>query len=275
MFETLSDTSVKRGGRTSRARAPVRPVSRMTPAFPLHRFAEFSDLTACQCSALESLTSRPQRYEKRAIIRTEDSPTSCVWLLHSGWVGAAVNLPNAKRQLVKVHLPGDVLGSSSMCLERAGDTLEAISDAVVSAVSYSTLGQIFVNDPRLAATFLLSVQKERVSLMHKLAEVGRVSAYERVAGMMLDLLVRCRQANMADSNVIHCPLTQEQIGDMLGLTNVHVNRMLRQMNDTGVIEGMHTQFRIVDEPRLRSLAIFQTRFARSPSWLPGNTPDHG
>ena len=84
-----------------------------------------------------------------------------------------------------------------MCLERAGDTLEAISDAVVSAVSYSTLGQILVNDPRLAATFLLSVQKERVSLMHKLAEVGRVSAYERVAAMMLDLLVRCRQANIA------------------------------------------------------------------------------
>ena len=273
MFETFSDTSIKRDGRTGRARAPIRPVSRMTPAFPLHRFAEFSDLTGRQCSALESLTSRPRRYEKRAIIRTEDSPTSCVWLLHSGWVGAAVNLPNAKRQLVKVHLPGDVLGSSSMCLERAGDTLEAISDAVVSAVPYSTLGQIFVSDPRLAAAFLLSVQKERVSLMHKLAEVGRVSAYERVAAMMLDLLVRCRQANIADNNFIHCPLTQEQIGDMLGLTNVHVNRMLRQLNDEGIIDGMHTRFTIIDENRLSSLAIFRTDFVKSPSWLPQHIID--
>ena len=146
--------------------------------------------------------------------------------------------------------------------------MEAISETVVSAVSYSVLGQIFVDDPRLAAAFLLSVQKERVSLMHKLAEVGRVSAYERVAGMMLDLLVRCRQAGIADNNVIHCPLTQEQIGDMLGLTNVHVNRMLRQLNDEGVLEGMHTQFAIIDEDRLSSLAAFQANFVKSPSWLP-------
>ena len=136
---------------------------------------------------------------------------------------------------MKVHLPGDVLGSSSMCLARAGDTLEAISETVVSAVTFSVLGQIFVDDPRLAAAFLLSVQKERVLLMHKLAEVGRVSAYQRVAGMMFDLLVRCRQANIADNNAIDCPLTQEQIGDMLGLTNVRVNRMLRQLNDEGTL----------------------------------------
>lgn len=242
----------------------------MAPAFPLHRFNEFSDLTERQCLALESLTSRPRRYEKRAIIRTEDSSTSCVWFLHSGWVGAAVNLPNAKRQLVKVHLPGDVLGSSSMCLERAGDTLEAISDCVVSVVPFSVLGQIFVDDPRLAATFLLSVQKERVSLMHKLAEVGRVSAYECVAGLLLDLLVRCRQANMADNNVIYCPLTQEQIGDMLGLSNVHVNRMLRQLNDEKIIDGMHTIFRIINEVRLTSIAVFKARYVRSPFWLPAN-----
>ena len=245
----------------------------MAPAFPLHRFAEFSDLTAQQRLVLESLTRSPRGYEKRATIRTEGAPTSCVWHLHSGWVGAAINLPNAKRQLAKVHLPGDVLGSTSMCLERAGDTLEAISDAVVSAVPYSTLGQIFVSDPRLAAAFLLSVQKERVSLMHKLAEVGRVSAYERVAGMILDLLVRCRQANIAHKNVIYCPLTQEQIGDMIGLTNAHVNRMLRQLNDEGIIDGMHTRFTIIDEKRLSSLVVFKADFVKLPSWLPHHILD--
>ena len=60
---------------------------------------------------------------------------------------------------------------------------------------------------------------------------------------------------------------------MLGLTNVHVNRMLRQLNDEGIIDGMHTRFTIIDENRLSSLAVFKADFVKSPSWLPQHIID--
>lgn len=238
------------------------------PPFPLYRFSEFSALTLRQREVLASLTRSPRRYPRRTVLRQEGATASHVWLLHAGWVGSSIDLPSAKRQLVKVHLPGDVLGSTSMCLAAAGDTLAALSDVVASMVPFDTLGQLFADDPRMAASFLLSVQKERVALMHKLAEIGRTSAYERVAGLMLDLLTRGRAAGVVDGNAIDSPLTQEQIADLLGLTNVHVNRMLRKLNDDGLVSGTHGRYVIADEAGLAASVPFHPTFAHEPAWLP-------
>lgn len=239
----------------------------MTP-FPLHRFAEFAPLSAEQEQHLRHLTRAPRMYGKGAVIRHEGAVPDGVWLLHSGWVGSAVDLPDAKRQLAKVHLPGDVLGSTAMCLAAAGDTVQALSEVVVSAVPFVALGRLFGDDPRLAAMFLLSVQKERLTVIHKLAELGRSPAYVRVAGLMLDLLDRGRAAGIVNEAVIQCPLTQEHIGDLLGLTPVHVNRMLRRLNDDGLISGTSKRFTVVDEESMRALLPFRPRYVDRPDWLP-------
>lgn len=240
----------------------------MTP-FPIHRFGEFSTLSQPQRARIAALSDAPRLFPRRSLIRREGDPATCVWLLHDGWVGAALDLPNAKRQLIKIHLPGDVLGSTSMCLVHAGDTLEALTDVHASPVPFAALGQLYDEDPRLAAAaFTLSVQKERLALMHRLAMIGRTSAYERVAGLLLDLLERGRVAGIVAGNAVACPLTQEQIADVIGLTNVHVNRIVRRLNDDGLIDGTHGRFVVLDEPRLRALVPFQPRFVDNPAWPP-------
>lgn len=238
------------------------------PPYPLHRFSEFATLSPTQRAQLAELTRAPRHYPRRAMLRQEGSTAQHVWLLHSGWVGSSIDLPSAKRQLVKIHLPGDVLGSTSMCLASAGDTLLALSDVVATPVPFAVLGDMFTSDPRMAAAFMLSVQKERVTLMHKLAEVGRTSAYERVAGLMLDLLTRGRAAGVVADTTIECPLTQEQMADLLGLTNVHVNRMLRRLNQDGLVEGTHGRYVVTDEAGLAASVPFHPRFAWEPGWLP-------
>lgn len=238
------------------------------PPFPQHRFGEFAALSDAQRDALSRLAATPRQFRRRALIRREGDEPTCVWLLHEGWVGSAIDLPNAKRQLVKIHLPGDVLGSTSMSLVHACDTLEALSDAWVSAVPFTALSAIFDQDPRLAMTFLLSVQKERLALMHRLAAVSRSSAYERVAGLVLDLLDRGRVAGVVDGNAVRCPLTQEHIADVLGLTNVHVNRIMRRLNEARLIEGTYGRFLVLDEPALRALSLFDPRYVAEPAWLP-------
>lgn len=236
--------------------------------FPLHRMAEFAALTPAQRARIERWTQRPRLYPKRSVIRHEGDRADDVFLLHAGWIGASIDLPNAKRQLVKVHLPGDMLGSTSMALALAGDTLEALSDAVVSHVPVAEIGELFVGDPRMAASLFLGAQKERVALMHRLAEVGQTSAFERTGALMLDLLLRGRAAGIVRDRVIDCPMTQEQIGDLLGITPIHINRMIRQLNQAGLIEGTSRRLVVVDEAGLRALAPFQPRFAVEPGWLP-------
>jgi CRP-like cAMP-binding protein len=237
--------------------------------FPVHRFGEFSTLSEPQLAMLATLSEAPKLFRRRALIRREGDDSTGVWLLHDGWVGAAIDLPNAKRQLIKIHLPGDVLGSTSMCLVDAADTLEALTDVQASFVPFTMLGGLYDSDPRLAAAaFTLSVQKERLALMHRLAMIGRTSAYERVAGLLVDLLERGRLAGVVVGNAVSCPLTQEQIADVVGLTNVHVNRIVRRLNDDGLIDGTHGRFVVLDERRLRALVPFQPRYVDNPAWLP-------
>lgn len=237
-------------------------------AYPLHRFDEFSSLSPTQRDMLAALTAAPRLVRRRSLIRREGDPATGVWLLHDGWVGAALDLANAKRQLIKIHLPGDVLGSTSMCLDRAGETLEALSDAWVSFVPHQSLSRLFVDDPRLGVAFLLSVQKERLALTHRLAAIGRTSAYERVAGLLYDLVQRGRLAGIVQGNVVTCPMTQEQIADVIGLTNVHVNRIVRRLNEDGLIEGTHGRFIVLDEGRLEALVPFHPQYTFNPAWLP-------
>ena len=240
----------------------------MTIPYPLHRFAEFSVLSDAQRAALTEMTATPKLAPKRTLIRREGDPSTAVWLLHAGWVGAAIDLPNAKRQLIKIHLPSDVLGSTSMCLDQAGETLEALTDVWISKVPYTLLGRLFTDDPRMAAALLLSVQKERLALTHRLGSVGRTPAYERVAALLLDLIDRGRVAGIVEGTTVVCPLTQEQIADVVGLTNVHVNRIVRRLNENGLIAGTHGRFVVLDETRLRALAPFHPRYAHAPAWLP-------
>ncbi|MGJ3627775.1 Crp/Fnr family transcriptional regulator [Sphingomonas sp. MMS24-JH45] len=208
-----------------------------------------------------------------ALIRSEGDEATCVWLLHEGWVGSAIDLPNAKRQLVKIHLPGDVLGSTSMCLVHACDTLEALSDAWVSVVPFAAMGDIFEHDPRGAAAFLLSVQKERLTLMHRLAAVTRTSAYDRVAGLLLDLLDRGRRAGLVEGATVRCPLTQVHLADVIGLSHrLDVNWVMRRLNEAGLIEGTYGRFVVLDEPGLRALSPFRPQYVETPAWLPPARP---
>ncbi len=242
----------------------------MPDRLPLHRFQEFLPLTDADAEAVHALGEPPVTLPRHAVLRREGEVPRHVYLLIDGWVSSSVLLPGGERQIVKFHLSGDVLGSPSMCLAQAADTLTALTPVTISRVPLASFGGLFAASPRFAAAMFLSVQRERVALMDRLAAVGRTAAIARVAALLLDLEERLRAVRAGPEGTFDLPLTQEQIGDHVGLTAVHVNRVFRQMVEGGLIARERQRIVLLDPARLRLMSARQQRvLARDTDWLLG------
>ncbi|MFS2109622.1 Crp/Fnr family transcriptional regulator [Sphingomonas sp. Sphisp140] len=214
----------------------------------------------------EQLRGPVQDLSRHARIRRSGDKVQGVFVLLRGWAFSSVELPNGQRQILKVHLPGDILGAPSIVLPRAMETLSAATPVTVAPVPLSAFGVLQAEAPRLMASLFLSSQQERVMLSDRLAAVGRTPAAQRFAALLLQL--HDRLAGPATGTVsLHVPLTQEDFADLLGITSVHVNRILRQLLSAGLIVRRQYDYTF-DPERLREFSGMPRReWIRNPAWL--------
>jgi CRP/FNR family transcriptional regulator len=152
---------------------------------------------------------------------------------------------------------------------RAADTLTAITEAVVAFVPFGRLGAIYTGLPRLAALFAVPIQAERLALMDVLAVTGRAPAKQQLVRLLLELHARLTPLGPVEDDGFELPLSQEVIGDSVGLTVVHVNRKPREMRESGPIGYEGTRVRIPNMTRLRgSSPVGPRQLQVEPPWLP-------
>lgn len=237
--------------------------------FPLHRFEEFEPLTPAELAAVLQLPLPPRIVQKGGVIRAEGIASTSFFVLLDGWAAASHSMLDGGRQILKIHLPGDALGTPSMAMSRTVEELTALTDVVVAEVPLERFGHLFTTHPRVAARFMLSIQLERIALMDRLAFMGRSTAEARTAAFILDLSERLKPLGKVHAGSFDLPLTQEQLADVLGLTAVHVNRMLKSITDRGLISRAGSTLTCLD---VEGLALLSARTKRQRTthlaWLP-------
>jgi len=235
----------------------------------LYGLDAFGPLNTSERAALLDLAEAPHNFAKGGVIRKQGATCDGFFLLLSGWAAASHILADGGRLILSIHLPGDAIGTSSMVMEHTSEGLVAVTDVVVAKVTLKRFGELFITHPRLAARFMLSMQQERVMLMDRLVAIGRTSAEACMARLLLDLKDRLAALNMVKADSFETPLTQDQIADLLGLTPVHVNRVLASLKGKGLIRREGRRVTIVD---VRALALLsfrpQRQQAKDQSWLP-------
>ena len=182
--------------------------------------------------------------------------------LVDGWVFLYDLLQDGRRQILHFALPGGVLGLYPNRVAIYG--AQALTDAVVCVISHASLGSLLKNDAETGLQLMWTVWKERNLAYDHLSSVGRRSSRERVARLLLELFVRFRMRWPHHSiEEMHLPLTQEHIGDATGLTNVHVNRVLRDLREEGIVEFHYRRLRILNPDKLADVAGIDPHVALS------------
>ncbi len=178
------------------------------------------------------------------------------YILASGWACSYKILRDGERQIVDFQIPGDFLGLRSVLLHTADHSIEPITDIEVCEVQASDLLGAFTRTPRLATAVLWAASRDEAMVVEHLVDIGRRHAAERMAHFLLELGARLSLVGLATKAGYTCPLTQYLLADALGLSAVHVNRVLRQLRETGLLTFRDGYVTFDDYDRLREFAGF-------------------
>lgn len=233
------------------------------------RLSDFVSLSERERAALHALQERERHVRRGTVVFRENDRNCDIFIVERGMLMSYVVLNDGSRQILRFLFPGDLAGVSTLIYRNCPETIEAIGDATICPFERASFAALFEQHPRLAALILGINQIERVALTDRLAGLGRTTAKARVAAILLDLRARMRRVDGNVGDTITLGLTQEELGDATGLTAVHVNRMLRQLEDEGLIarEGGRVTFK--NEAALVRGSDYTDRYDNLDlSWLP-------
>jgi CRP-like cAMP-binding protein len=241
--------------------APQPPTAKPCSSTPLTRkLASFVELSPDEVEVLENLQSTTRLVRRNREIVSEGRNYDTLFVLLDGIALRSRILRDGRRQVLNIALPGDFIGFPGCFFESALYSIPALTDCVISPIPFAILIGLFDRQPRLAATIFWSFACEAAMYAEHLIDVGRRSALERVAHFLLELLTRLQVIGLADECSFRIPVTQELIGDALGLSVPHVNRTLRQLRRDELVRIEEHRVILQDVEALAALADFERSY---------------
>ena len=234
------------------------------------KLSRYLQLTPGEAAALNRLELHERRLRSGDVLSRENEPSDLLWIVRGGWLQSSSRLPSGERQILRFHYKGDLIGLSSIAWAETAETLTAVSDCMVAPFQRRLLGHVFVAEPRLASMLYAVAAAEAVVMSDRLQSLGRSDARARLSSILLGIISRLRHADPRVTDSFHLPLTQTELGDAAGLTKVHVNRTLRDMEEDKLIARIGRTVRLVNEPKMIALSGFKDRLQHiATDWLPG------
>lgn len=178
------------------------------------------------------------------------------FILAEGWACSYVLLPDGNRQIVDIKIPGDFLGLRSMLFRTSDHNVEPITPVEASEVLPSDLIDAFARTPRLATAVLWAASRDEAIVVEHLVGLGRRTAAQRSGHFLLELAARLKLVGLGDKTGFDCPLSQYVLADTLGLSAVHVNRVLRELGEAGYVTFQNGRVSFHDLPGLIRFADF-------------------
>jgi CRP-like cAMP-binding protein len=203
---------------------------------PLARkLGAFVTLSQTEHRVLDRLHMRRRKFVAGTDLVHQGQSDQAAYILISGWALSYKLLPNGERQIVDFQIPGDFLGLRSVMLHLSDHSIEPVTDIEVTEVHASDLLAAFSETPRLATAVMWAVSRDEAMVVEHLVNIGRRDADERMAHFLLELGARLALVGLGSKAGFACPLSQYVLADALGLSSVHVNRVLRRLREAGMV----------------------------------------
>jgi CRP/FNR family transcriptional regulator len=233
---------------------------------PIRKMALFRDVPEDDLGWMQEFRNSQYLLPAREILFRQGETPHTLYTLFDGWLIIFKILDNGKRQILRFLLPGDFFGFQVNSIGPTGGYLHsslALMDSTLCAFPTTQLRLMMEKQPQLAIRLAEMEMHDMNLCQHHLIGTGRKNAQERIAFLLLELFHRVRLQKQNDydesSNSIIFPLTQEDIGDAVGLTSAHVNRTLREMEKKGWTQCQGKYLTIRNEEALSKTGQFDPR----------------
>jgi CRP-like cAMP-binding protein len=208
-------------------------------------------------AALERLQASRRTVPRNASLAVQGQRIDKVHVLVGGTAIRFRLLPDGRRQIINFVLPGDFFGLRGCFFEKYLNSVLALETSEVASFEPATLIEVLGEHPALGAAVFWTTAMDQMILNERIVAIGRRSAHERLAHLFLTLFERMQLIGLADERSYTLPLNLEILADTLGLSVVHVSRMLSRLRAEGLVTLKDGTVTIHDREGLAAISDFE------------------
>ncbi len=227
---------------------------------PLRKRKWFRMFTGPELSFVENFKTGELAVAKGATILSEGSPSPHLYTVTSGWGFRYKFMDDGRRQILNYIMPGDIVGLQGGLMDEMQHSVEALSEMRLCVFERTRLMELYRKHPELAYDVTWIAAAEERMLDEHLLSVGRRTALERSAYLLVFLHRRARVVELLKPQNRIIPVTQTHVADTLGLSVVHTNKTLRKIAKRGLVKWHDRGCEVLDEDTLLSISKWPGEF---------------
>ena len=226
----------------------------------IDKLKRFAALAPDDVAALEMAIGKPRRIRARNdLIREGDRPGP-VFVMLEGWACRYKILPNGTRQVLAFLMPGDCCDLHIGLLAEMDHSIQTVTPALVGTIDRPDMDRILDERRAVAKAMYLSQLVDEGTMRAWITSMGRRASIERVAHLMCELYLRARNIGLISEQRFALPLSQLLLADALGMTPVHLNRVLKQLRLAEAMILERGSLLITDPAKLTQVAGFDENY---------------
>ena len=223
----------------------------------LRQFECLREFTAKELEFVSSFKSGELNVEAGTSILLQGTNSAHLYTVLSGWAFRYKTLPDGRRQILNYAMPSELIGLQGSVNDEMQHSVEALTDVMLCVFPREKLWDLYTNYPTLAFDITWIAAREEQILDEGLTSVGRRTAMERLAYLLLTMFQRAEEVGLTKGNSIQFPFTQQHVADTLGLSLVHTNKTLRRLAATKTVRWKDRRFEMLDREALAKLASYE------------------
>jgi CRP-like cAMP-binding protein len=225
----------------------------------IRKLDRFAKLTDDEKHRLDRAARDVRTFDRRQdVIREGDRPDH-VHLLLEGWAGRYKSLSNGERPIMAFLIPGDLCDMHVTVLNEMDHSIGTLSPCKVAFIPRETMAELLGHE-RLARALWWATLVDEAILREWLVTVGHRPADRRLGHLICEMLLRSKAVGLSDDGSFELPLTQEELGDTMGLSTVHINRTMQDLRSQGLITSKGKRMVVNDLERLMAFSEFNPNY---------------
>jgi len=233
-----------------------RPNGPLTPCehCPLRRRANLREFTPEELGFVSQFKIDELRVEPGASFLREGTRNDHLYTVLNGWAFRYKMLDDGRRQILNYALPADLVGLQGTLMREMEHSVEALTPLTLCVFPRNKLWDLYARFPSLAFDITWLAAHEERLIDDYLVSLGRRTALERTAFLLLHLFARAEECGLTRDDTIQFPFTQQHLADTLGMSLVHTNKTLKRLAVSKAIRWKGRLFELIDRAALAAIA---------------------
>lgn len=233
-----------------------RPHGHFTPCeqCPLRKRRCLREFTPEELSFVKQFKIDELHVDAGASFLRQGANSEHLYTVLSGWAFRYKMLDDGRRQILNYALPADMIGLQGALMHEMEHSVEALTPVTLCVFPRAKLWDLYSHFPSLAFDITWLAAREEQLIDEALVSLGRRTALERTAFLLLHLFVRAEEAGLTKDDTVQFPFTQQHVADTLGMSLVHTNKTLKRLFASNAVRWKDRKFEVIDRAALIQVA---------------------